>query len=108
MYCTDISLKLRAIDHRSVSALRLVCRRFDSIAVPVFYNAIELNDAILDPNAEHLYPGALQHIYQHTNHVVVRGDLDSQRVKRVLCRVQRLLSVRYVFVACAEACGFNK
>ncbi|KND92062.1 hypothetical protein TOPH_03409 [Tolypocladium ophioglossoides CBS 100239] len=90
--------QLRVVDHRSLFALRLVCRRFNCLATPVVYHNIELNDAVLDPNAEHLYPRALEHISQHTNHVIIRSDLDSQSVKRLLCGIQRLSSIRWCYV----------
>ncbi|PNY28534.1 Uncharacterized protein TCAP_01546 [Tolypocladium capitatum] len=93
-----ISFKLQAVDHRSLFTLRLVCRRFNCLATPVVYHTIELNDAMLDLGAERLYTRFLEHVFQHTNHVIVRSDLDPQSVKRLLCRIQRLSSIRWSYV----------
>ncbi|PHH59114.1 hypothetical protein CDD81_3722 [Ophiocordyceps australis] len=91
--------QLRALDIAFVLTLRLVCRRFNDFATPASYRLIHLNERILSPTAEQLYPHALEHISQHTNHVSVRSDLDLPSVGRILRLVKRLLSIRWHYVA---------
>ncbi|KAL3956610.1 hypothetical protein ACCO45_009456 [Purpureocillium lilacinum] len=91
--------QLRYIDYRSLFLLRLVCRHFHSLATPAAYHTIELNDALLRPNAERVYPGALDHVARFTRHVVIRSDLNPQGVKRVLSATRRLSSIRWRYIS---------
>ncbi|KAF4589144.1 F-box domain-containing protein [Ophiocordyceps camponoti-floridani] len=43
---------VRSLHHPSVFTLRLACRGLDSLATPVAYRSIHLNEAILSPSAE--------------------------------------------------------
>ncbi|UNI22426.1 hypothetical protein JDV02_008317 [Purpureocillium takamizusanense] len=90
--------QLRYIDYRSLFLLRLVCRQFHSIATPAAYRAIEFNKALLQANAERVYPGALEHVAQFTRHVIIRSDLSPQSVRRVLSRTKRLSSIRWRYI----------
>lgn len=92
---TDAS-QLREIDGRAVAAARCLSRRLDAIATPVTYHTLFLNERIVAPDTESRYPNLLRHVSTFTNHVVVRSDLDPDGIRRVLDRVQRLKTVRYV------------
>ncbi|RCI17138.1 hypothetical protein L249_1866 [Ophiocordyceps polyrhachis-furcata BCC 54312] len=91
--------QLRAVDHRSVFVVRLVCRILDSLATPVAYRAIQLNHRIIHPSASSLYPGLLDHVSCFTHEVTVRSDLPSTDVRRLLSVIERLSLVRWSFVS---------
>ncbi|KAF5512910.1 hypothetical protein CGCA056_v012407 [Colletotrichum aenigma] len=90
--------QLREIDERAVYASRCISKRFDAIATPVTYQTLRLNERIVAPDAEALFPNLLRHVSTFTNHVVVRSDLDPDGIRRVLDRVQRLKTVRWQYV----------
>ncbi|CAM1501600.1 Fc.00g035840.m01.CDS01 [Cosmosporella sp. VM-42] len=90
--------KLRDIDLQSLRSLRLVSRRFDAIAMPIVYRNLTLNERLVAQNAEIRYPTAFQHIAFHTNHVVISSDLNPEGITRVLLRIQRLTSVRWLYI----------
>lgn len=90
--------QLRDIDTQYVSTARLLCRRFNQIAVPIAYNTLVLTERIVAQDAGLHFPQALEHISAHTNHVVARSDLDPAGIKRILERIRRLCSVRWRYV----------
>lgn len=91
---TLTSLQLRDIDARYIATARLLCRRFNEIAIPIAYKILALNKRILRSDSELYFPHALEHVYAHTNHVIARSDLDPIRIKAVLERIRKLSSVR--------------
>lgn len=100
MHCLGASFadlgpyQLRDIDARYVSTARLLCRRFNQIAIPIAYRTLILNERIVSPDAGHYFPEALEYIYAYTNHVVARSDLDPSGIKTILERIRKLSSVR--------------
>ncbi|KAI0012022.1 F-box domain-containing protein [Xylariaceae sp. FL0662B] len=90
--------KLRDIDARSLAAARQLSKRFDMIVTPLKFETLQLNKRIIDPQAGLHFPGILQYVYRHTRHVEVRSNLNPDDIKRVLDRIQRLLSLRWRFV----------
>ncbi|KAH7358631.1 F-box domain-containing protein [Plectosphaerella cucumerina] len=89
---------LRDVDLLALLAVRLVSRRFEALAKPIFYHVLTLNDKIVDPDADIDYPNLLDNVARHTNHVVARSDLDPRGIARVLANVRRLQSVRWCYV----------
>lgn len=79
--------------------MRLVSRRFNDIATPIIYRSLALNQRLVALDAEIQYPNALHHIAVYTNHVVVSSNLDREGVTRILTRVRRLSSVRFVNIS---------
>lgn len=55
-----------------------------------------LTEQILAAESLTYFPKALENIYAYTRHVEARSDLDPDDIKRLLDRVERLLSVRFV------------
>ncbi|KAI1080489.1 hypothetical protein F5B20DRAFT_570319 [Whalleya microplaca] len=90
--------QLRDIDARSLATARQLSRRFEAIVTPLKFERLRLNKRIIDPEAELYYPGALQNVYLHTRHVEAGNNLNPQDIKRVLDRIQRLLSFKWLFV----------
>ncbi|KAF7563851.1 hypothetical protein G7046_g276 [Stylonectria norvegica] len=89
--------QLRHIDLEALQSLRLVSRRFNAIATPIFYHILTLNDSIVAPDAEQRYQTVFQHISNYTHHVVVPSYLDPSGINRILVRIRRLDSVRWQF-----------
>lgn len=79
-----------------MSTARLLCRRINQIAIPIFFKTVVLNEQIVSPEAKLHFPHALEYIYAHTNHVIARSDLDPSGIKAILERIRRLSSVRLV------------
>jgi hypothetical protein len=86
--------KLRDVDLQEVARARLLSRRFDAIATPIFYRVLCLNERVIATDAESRYPGVLDHISAYTSHVVASSDLDPDGIGRVIGRIQKLSSVR--------------
>lgn len=86
--------QLRDIDTQYVSTARLLCQRFNQIAIPIAYKTLVLTERIVAQDAGQHFPRALEHISAHTNHVVARSDLDPAGIKRILERIRKLSSVR--------------
>ncbi|KAK1987429.1 F-box domain-containing protein [Colletotrichum cereale] len=90
--------QLREIDERALAAARCLSRRFEAIATPITYRTLCLNEHIVAPDADSLYPNLLRNVSTYTNHVIARSDLDPDGIRRVLDRVQRLKTVRWHYV----------
>ncbi|TDZ38342.1 hypothetical protein C8035_v007285 [Colletotrichum spinosum] len=90
--------QLREIDQRAVAAARCLSRRLEAIATPITYQTLFLNERIVAPDAESCFPNLLRNVSTFTHHVVVRSDLDSAGIRRVLDRIQRLKTVRWLYV----------
>lgn len=86
--------QLRDIDTQYVSTARLLCQRFNQIAIPIAYKTLVLTERIVAQDAGQHFPQALEHISAHTHHVVARSDLDPAGIKRLLERIRKLSSVR--------------
>lgn len=86
--------QLRDIDTQYVSTARLLCQRFNQIAIPIAYKTLVLTERIVAQDAGLHFPQALEHISAHTHHVVARSDLDPAGIKRILERIRKLSSVR--------------
>jgi hypothetical protein len=71
-----------------------VSRRLHAILTPIKYEYLRLTDRIIAPEAHIYFPDALEKIRAHTRHVEARSDLDPERVKVLLDRLRRLLTVR--------------
>lgn len=64
--------------------------------MPIAYRVLTLNERLVAPDAEQLYLGAFDNIAAYTSHAVVPGNLDPEGVNRILVRIRRLYSIRYV------------
>jgi hypothetical protein len=84
------------VDLPTLKSVRLASRRFDAIAAPIVYRVLTLNERLVAPDAEQRYLGAFDNIATHTNHVVIPSNLDPEGINRILLRIQRLYSIRYV------------
>lgn len=87
-------MQLRDIDAQYIATARLLCRRFNEIAIPIAYTTLALNERIVDPASEQEFPQALAHIYAYTNHVIARSNLNPDGIKTILERIRKLSSVR--------------
>ncbi|KAI0021435.1 hypothetical protein F4780DRAFT_290716 [Xylariomycetidae sp. FL0641] len=94
--------KLREVDSRSLSSIRLLSRRMGAIVLPIQYETIRLHERILSPQAEALAPQWLAHVSTHTRHVEARSDLNPEHVRRLLDRVQRLLSLTWRYTGLSD------
>ncbi|KAH9905343.1 F-box domain-containing protein [Xylariomycetidae sp. FL2044] len=90
--------KLRDIDSHSLSAVCLLSRRLNAIVTPIKFETLRLNERIITPQAEVYLPHSLEKVYYYTRHVVASSELDPDRIKRILDRVRRLVSLRWQFV----------
>ncbi|KAF5019089.1 hypothetical protein F66182_8929 [Fusarium sp. NRRL 66182] len=86
--------QLREIDSHTLTSVRLVSKRFDAIATPIFYRYLALNERLIVQDAQWRYPNAFHHISRFTNHVTVRSNLEPGGIAGVLSHVRRLKSVR--------------
>lgn len=86
--------QLRDIDTQYVSTARLLCQRFNQIAIPITYKTLVLTEKIVAQDAGQLFPQALEYISAHTHHVIARSDLDPAGIRRILERIRKLSSVR--------------
>ncbi|ORY67459.1 F-box domain-containing protein [Pseudomassariella vexata] len=87
--------QLRCVDARSLAVFRLLSRRFDAIITPIKYEYLCLTERIIAGQALTHFPHALEKVYVHTRHVDARSDLNPEDTKRLLNRINRLLSVRW-------------
>lgn len=93
-----LDYQLRELDERALAAARCLSRRFEAIATPVTYRTLCLNERIVAPDAESRYPNLLRNVSIYTNHVIARSDLNPDGIRRVIDRIQRLRTVRYVLL----------
>ncbi|KAI1493215.1 hypothetical protein F5X96DRAFT_689171 [Biscogniauxia mediterranea] len=89
---------LRDIDARSLASARLLSRRIGAIVTPIQFEFLRLTEDIISPQAEVYHQQGLQYLYAYTRHVEVRNDLDPERIKYVIDRIQRLISIRWRYV----------
>ncbi|KAH8648369.1 F-box domain-containing protein [Xylariales sp. PMI_506] len=90
--------QLRDIDRRSLAAARRLSKRFCDIITPIQYEFLRLTERIIASQAQTEFPQALENVYTLTRHVEVRNDLDPRGIRRVLDRIERLSSIRWVNV----------
>ncbi|KAI0600707.1 hypothetical protein F4775DRAFT_582620 [Biscogniauxia sp. FL1348] len=95
---TIIFKNLRDIDARSLAPARLLSRRISDIITPIQFEYLRLTRDIISPQAEVYHQQGLQYIYAYTRHVEVRNDLDPERIKYVIDRIKRLLSIRWRYI----------
>jgi hypothetical protein len=88
--------QLRDIDPRSLGAVRLVSTRFHAIATPIKYHTLRMTQYIIDSQAETYFAAGIAHICAHTRHVTVDSHLNAEHVKRLLNKIERLSSIRYL------------
>ncbi|KAI1633421.1 hypothetical protein F4809DRAFT_652563 [Biscogniauxia mediterranea] len=95
---TLIFKTLRDIDARSLAPARLLSRRISAIVTPIQFEFLRLTEDIISPQAEVYHQQGLQYLYAYTRHVEVRNDLDPERIKYVIDRIQRLISIRWRYI----------
>ncbi|KAI0201834.1 F-box domain-containing protein [Astrocystis sublimbata] len=90
--------QLSNIDSRSLSAVRLVSRRFNAIVTPLRYQTLLATPSIIDPRAETYFSNGVANVRAHSRHVTVNSDLNAEHVKTFLHKLQRLSSIRWRYV----------
>ncbi|KAJ2993744.1 hypothetical protein NUW58_g1750 [Xylaria curta] len=95
--------QLGDVDSRSLSVARLVSARFNAIVTPMKYHTLRVTQNIIMPQADIRFPEGIANICAHTRHVRVDSDLNAEHVKRLLDKIERLSSLRYLlsFLICA-------
>ncbi|KAI1321883.1 hypothetical protein F5Y16DRAFT_388200 [Xylariaceae sp. FL0255] len=90
--------RLDGIDQRSVARIRLLSTRFNKIATPIRYHTLHLTRDIIDHRSELAFPRGLANIHEYTKHVIAESNLNPERVRHLLSRIQNLLSVRWRYL----------
>ncbi|QLI72056.1 uncharacterized protein G6M90_00g084250 [Metarhizium brunneum] len=90
--------QLQYLDAKSIFVVRSVSQLFNSIATPIAYRRVVLNELIVRPDAQTLFSKALEHISTYTKHVVVRNNLKPSGIRKILSRIMRLSSVTLCYV----------
>lgn len=85
--------QLYDLDWRSAHISRSVSRRFEAWATPAAYKKVGVNEKILDEIHDKVKPSSVaQLISTHTRHLIVRSNLDPEKVQRLLVLAAHLQS----------------
>ncbi|KAI1445213.1 hypothetical protein F5Y02DRAFT_133751 [Annulohypoxylon stygium] len=89
--------ELRNIDPRALASARRLSRRIETIVTPILFESICLNERIVSLETETYFPRMIQGLCSFTKHVEVKSDLDPVSTSRLLNRLHRLSSLRYIY-----------
>ncbi|KAI0105763.1 F-box domain-containing protein [Nemania sp. FL0031] len=90
--------QLADVDPTSLGTARLVSTRFNAIVTPMKYRTLRITRYIVAPQAEIFFPKGIANIHAHTKHVKVDSNIDAAYVKRILDKIEGLLSISWRYV----------
>ena len=73
--------------------LRVVSRRFDSVALPTVYRNLRINAQLTARGARQAHPTAFRHIATYTVHIIADSTLGPRGLLRVLNQTKKLQTV---------------